>query len=109
MAQTKTIPQSQVIDDIKNQVIPIFKRRGVIRASVFGSFARGEQAKNSDVDFLIEYDPDRKITLFDLSGLIEELKEALKRDVDVITQDGLSKYIRKNVLNDSLEIYREEK
>lgn len=42
------------IESIKKKIVPILKKHGVVRAGIFGSYARGEQNKNSDVDILIE-------------------------------------------------------
>ncbi len=46
----KQIIQDESISNIKNEIIPILKRNGVTKAGLFGSFARGEAKKNSDID-----------------------------------------------------------
>ncbi|GBF33646.1 nucleotidyltransferase [Desulfocucumis palustris] len=88
------------IEIIKTKTIPIFKSYGINRAYIFGSFARDEQNQYSDIDFLIEYDPDADFSLFELVGLKYALEEALQRKVDVVTQGALSKYIKNYVLKD---------
>lgn len=55
------------LDEIRDTVAAPMARRGVVRAGVFGSFARGEATESSDVDFLVEFEEGR--TLLDLSGL----------------------------------------
>jgi predicted nucleotidyltransferase len=52
------------IEMIKARAIPILERYGVNRAYLFGSFARGEQNQNSDIDILVEFKADAEQTLF---------------------------------------------
>ncbi len=66
-----------IITKLKKKTIPIFKKSGVMRSAVFGSVARGEAKKNSDIDFLVEFEG--KKTLFDLAGLKITLEDALKK------------------------------
>jgi len=55
------------LQELKTKTTPVFRRYGVLRAGVFGSYARGEAKKSSDIDFLIKYP--RGITLFGIGGL----------------------------------------
>jgi predicted nucleotidyltransferase len=66
----------------RDQILEIASRHGAKNVRVFGSVARGEARPDSDIDFLVDLDPDR--TLFDLSELILDLQEALDWEVDVI-------------------------
>ncbi|HHW43523.1 MAG TPA: nucleotidyltransferase family protein [Desulfotomaculum sp.] len=86
------------MEKIKEIAVPIFRRYGVVKAFVFGSYARGEQNEESDVDFLIEYAPGARRSLFTHARIIDELKEALKKDVDVITENSLCHLLREKVL-----------
>jgi hypothetical protein len=88
------------IETIKAKAIPILKTYGVKRAYLFGSFARGEQNQNSDIDILIEYAPDAERTLFKAVELKYELEDTLQRKVDVLTEAAISPYIRPYILND---------
>ena len=56
------------LKDVKNKIRKVLKKNGVVKAGIFGSYARGEQKKNSDIDILIEV-KGRKFSLFDLVGL----------------------------------------
>lgn len=73
--------------DIKKKIVPILKRRDVTRAALFGSVARNEAKKNSDVDLLVKF-KGRK-TLMDLAGLKIEIEDKLGRRVDILTHDGI--------------------
>lgn len=78
------------------------RARGVVRAAVFGSVARGEERPGSDVDFLVELEPGR--TLLDLSGLRLELMDRLGREVDVVTYRALHPKLRDRILAEQVPI-----
>jgi predicted nucleotidyltransferase len=80
----------------------IAHRHGVERVRVFGSEARGEAGPQSDVDLLIRFAPGRGFR--DLMDFCEEIEEALARKVDVITEDGLSPFIRQRVLREAVAL-----
>jgi predicted nucleotidyltransferase len=71
---------------------------GASNLRVFGSVARGTNRPDSDVDFLVEFEPGR--TLFDLIGLRLDLTELLGANADVTTPDSL-RYIRETVLSEA--------
>lgn len=62
----------------------LLKQHGVKRASVFGSYARGEATPESDLDLLVELEPGR--SLFDLGGLQYELEQRIPMGVDIATK-----------------------
>lgn len=88
------------IEEIKKAAVPILRRYGVARAYLFGSYARGEQTEGSDVDFLVEYAPGARKSLLSHVRLINELKDALRTDVDVVTEAALRPEIREEVLRE---------
>jgi len=88
------------IEEMKKAAIPILRRYGVARAYLFGSYARGEQTESSDVDFLVEYAPGVRRSLLYHVRLINELEDALKADVDVVTEAALRPEIREEVLRE---------
>jgi len=76
---------------------PELRRRGIVRAAVFGSTARGEAGPRSDIDVLIRFDPEAPITLWDYAGLkrrVARMLGAPKRRIDVIDLDGMSRHVR---------------
>jgi uncharacterized protein len=93
---------SPTISEIRDQVASVMRRRGVVHAAIFGSVARGEAGPASDVDFLVEFEEGR--TLLDLSGLIIDLREALGRNVDVVTRRGLHPKLRDAILREEVPI-----
>jgi len=93
---------SPVVAEIQEKVTDAMRRRGVVRASIFGSVARGEGGPDSDVDFLVEFEKGR--SLVDLSGLRLDLREILGCDVDVATPRSLHPKIRDAVLKELVSI-----
>ena len=69
---------------------------------IFGSYARYEQKKDSDIDLLVEFREDAD--LLDLTGLGLFLEEKLGRNIDIIPKKALRKEIRKNVLKEAIPI-----
>jgi len=80
-------------------VLRITQEYGASNVRIFGSFARGEQTKTSDVDLLI--DPPEKMSLLDLVGLKIDLEDALKRKVDVILARSVKPALRDNIFKDA--------
>ena len=74
----------------------------MIKAGIFGSYARGEQKKNSDVDVLIKYK--NKKSLLDFVGLQQELEDKLKKKVDLLTYNSINHLIKERILNEEVKI-----
>jgi uncharacterized protein len=69
---------------------------------VFGSVARGDDRADSDVDFLVDVEPGR--TLLDVIAVEQDLHELLGRNVTVLTDGGLSPYLRQRILAEAAEL-----
>jgi len=91
------------LEKLKQKILPLLKKFGVKRASIFGSFARGEAKEKSDIDILIEFDDGK--SLLDLIRLEIELEKRLKRKVDLLTYRSLHPLIRKRILEEEVKIY----
>jgi predicted nucleotidyltransferase len=89
-------------DSIGQKIGPVLKRYGVLRASVFGSRARGDATPGSDLDLLVEFEEGR--TLFDLLALRLELEEVLGHKVDVLTYPTVHPRIRTRILEEQVPI-----
>lgn len=83
----------------KQEILKIAAEHGARNVRVFGSVVRGEARADSDVDFLVDMEPGR--TLFDMGGLLMDLRDLLGREVDVITEQGLKPRIRDRVLKEA--------
>ena len=71
----------------RTEILAAARRRHAARIRVFGSVARGEAGPESDVDFLVDFEPEA--SLLDQVGLINDLRELLGVGVDVISSGGL--------------------
>lgn len=89
----------ELLKEKRQDILQVAERHGAYNVRVFGSVARGEAGPNSDVDFLVELEPDR--SLFDLGGLLMDLQALLGREVDVVTEKGLHWYIRDRVIQEA--------
>jgi uncharacterized protein len=83
----------------KKDILKIAAKHGARNIRIFGSVARGEARSDSDVDFLVDMEPGR--TLFDLGGLLMDLRDLLGLQVDVVTEQGLKARIRHRVLKEA--------
>ena len=84
-----------------------FRDKPIFKAFVFGSFARGEADSNSDYDILVELDYSKKIGM-EFIQMKLDLADLLKRNVDLVSDRALSKYIRPFVDKDKILIYERE-
>ncbi|RFS13584.1 nucleotidyltransferase family protein [Emticicia sp. C21] len=82
-----------------------FRNKPVRKAYIFGSYARNEQTKNSDLDILVDIDSSENVSLFEFGRMLEDLKELLKVDIDFVAEDGISKHIRPFIEKDKVLIY----
>ncbi len=76
---------------------------GVLSLRVFGSVARGEATPDSDVDLLVELDPQRRISLLDYAHILGQLEDALGSRVDLVEAHLLRREFREQVLAEALD------
>ncbi len=81
-----------------------FKTQPVLKAWLFGSFARGEERPDSDVDILVALDYDQPIGLR-FFGMYEDLKNLLERNVDLVSERTLAPFARDSVNHDKMLVY----
>jgi len=101
MRPTKQAPPPTV-DQVKQTARPILQRYGATRAGLFGSLARGDLNKQSDVDILVEFPA--PIGLIAFVGLQQELAKALGRKVDVVEYETIKPRIKERVLAEEIAI-----
>ena len=77
----------------------------VQRAWLFGSFARNEESRSSDVDVLVQFIPNARVSLFDYGGIVYELEELTGRRVDLVQEEMLKPFAQKSVEQDKILIY----
>ena len=83
--------------------VPILKKSGVVKAGIFGSYARGEAKKKSDIDMLIKVGR-KKFSLLDHVRLERELEEKLHKKVDLLTYNGVNLLLKNKILDEEVRI-----
>lgn len=96
--------KNKEIEAIKTKILPVLKEHKVTKAGIFGSYARGEQKKKSDVDILVEVD--KNMGLLEFIGIKLDLQKAVKRKVDLVEYETIRWEIKDNILRDEIPIIR---
>jgi predicted nucleotidyltransferase len=83
---------------------PEFSKLGILNIGLFGSYVRNEQSDKSDIDILIDFDPDREN--FDNYMAVYDLFEQIFKDrrIEIVTKNGLSPYIGPGILNEVMYV-----
>ncbi len=83
----------------RESIARLCRRRGVHRLSFFGSVVRDDFGPDSDVDVLVEFEPDANVGLFEFVDLQQDLSELIGRAVDLHTPASLSHFFRDKVVS----------
>lgn len=94
--------REQQVKEKREEILRITSVYGARDIRVFGSVARGEAARESDVDFFVELEDGR--SLLDLGGLQMELEELLGCKVDVVTESGLYWLLRRRIIKEAMPV-----
>ena len=86
-------------------VAEVCRRYRVKELSVFGSAVRGDMRADSDIDVMVEFEPDARIGLLKFMSLGEDLERLFGRKVDLVTKRGLKPWVRPNVLREAQVVY----
>lgn len=90
-------------EKIFEKIAIILKDKGAKKIAVFGSYIKGEEEPESDIDILVEFS-ERK-SLLDMVGIEQELSEALGIKVDLLTERAISPYLIDNIKKEMAVIY----
>lgn len=82
-----------------------FKNQPVTKAWLFGSYSRGEERPDSDVDIIVVLDKNAKAGLFKLSGMLLDLQDLLKKRIDIVADKGLLPFARESADHNKILIY----
>ncbi len=93
---------NELLQTKREDILRTAAKYGAYNVRVFGSVARGEADEQSDIDLLVNMEPDR--SLFDLGGLWTDLQDLLGHNVDVVPEDCLRTRIRERVLKEAVPL-----
>lgn len=94
--------KSDLLREKRTEILQKAAEHGAYNVRIFGSVARGAADEASDFDFLVDMEPGR--SLLDLGGLLMDLRDLLGCPVDVVTERGLRKRIRDQVLKEAVAL-----
>jgi predicted nucleotidyltransferase len=86
----------------REKIYEIAEKYGVSNIRVFGSVARGEDKKGSDVDFLIKQN--HGVSLFEIADFKYEIEKLLKKKTDLVLEDGVNRHLKKIIFSSALSI-----
>ncbi len=88
------------LEEKRNEILQIAAKHGAFNVRIFGSVVKNEETANSDIDFLIDYDP-QNISSWFPGGLLMDWQDLLNCKVDIVTEKGLSPLIKEQILNEA--------
>ncbi len=91
-----------------NKLRGFFFLQSIEKAWVFGSYSRGEETKDSDIDILVRFDSHARITLFKYEGMVEALSQLSHRKVDLVEEGQLKDFAVSSVDRDKILVYERE-
>jgi len=94
--------KSNLLNNYKEHINKIAFKHGVRSIRVFGSFARGEETVDSDIDLLVELEPKR--SLLDIISMKYEIEDLTGRKVDVVTAKGISPYLVEQITKEAVPL-----
>ena len=96
------MPISTLLREKREEILRIATKHGAQNLRIFGSFARGEEQPDSDIDLLVEMERDR--SLLDIIAIKHDLEDLIHRKVDVFTANAISPYLREKILKSALSL-----
>lgn len=94
--------------ELINKIVRYLKTQPVLKAWVFGSYSRGEDGPDSDIDIMVSFLPSANISLFKHASMIVDLQDLISRRVDLVTEKGLMDFAIPSVNRDKILIYERD-
>ncbi len=91
------------MNKIIDKLVSILKKHGAKKIEIFGSYARGEHTKRSDLDIIVEFE--KRKSLLELVGIEQELEDTLNMKVDLLTKASISPYLIKRIEKESKVVF----
>ncbi len=91
--------------DLANKISSYLASQPIDKAWLFGSYARGEETKQSDIDLLVEFSKNSQITLLQYAHIINELEKITGKSVDLVESGYLKPFAKQSAEHDKILIY----
>ena len=91
-----------------NKLQIFFPAYPVEKAWVFGSYARGEETRKSDIDIMVRFDRNATVTLIDYARIMNKLSDHLRKKVDLVQEGALYTFARESAEQDKILVYERE-
>jgi predicted nucleotidyltransferase len=89
-----------------DEIAEYCRRHGIVELALFGSAARGELRPDSDVDLLVTFAPDARLSLFDFAQIQAELSDLFGRTVDLVERGSIENpFMRRTIMRDATVLY----
>jgi uncharacterized protein len=92
----------ELLGEKRSEILRLAAQHGAHNVRIFGSAARGEARRDSDIDILTTMEKGR--SLLDLIGFWQDAEDLLGRKVDVVSERGLNPYLRERILAEALPL-----
>ena len=100
--------QHTMKQSVINKLRAFFAMQPIEKAWVFGSFSRGDDTQQSDIDILVRFDHSTQITLFKYASMVDSLQKLLHKKVDLVEEGQLKDFAEKSAERDKILIYERE-
>ena len=100
MAKNKALTLERILSVLKEHKHELEEKYGIKEIGIFGSYVKGKPRKYSDIDILIEFKPEVKVSLLDFIGIENYLSDLLGANVDLVEKSALKPRIGKHILNE---------
>jgi len=87
------------------KIAEYFKGQPIIRAWLFGSYSRGDETADSDIDIFVDYDKSSKLSLLKICGMMTDLEDLLGKRIDLVENGRLKDFAVSSANNDKILIY----
>ncbi len=96
---------TSITDKYIHKIVTYIQSQPILRAWLFGSYSRGEETSNSDIDILVDYDKSKPLSLLKICGMITDLEDILGKRVDLIENGKLKDFAVATAERDKILIY----
>jgi len=90
---------------IVNKLNAFFPAYPIEKAWVFGSYARGEETRKSDIDIMVRFDKEARISLFDYIGIMNDLEDLFHKKVDLVEEGQLRRWAQESAEQEKILVY----